>query len=153
MKKILTILLVVVLTFTFSACGGTDDTTEKNKELSNNSEIEGTEAKLNNDSETNEDTPSADEEKQNLIDGMRPEFKEAMDSYEAFYDQYCDFMKKYAENPSDLTMIAESADMMSKAADVSEKFDAWDEEEMNDAELKYYVEVNSRVAQKLIEVS
>ncbi len=88
-----------------------------------------------------------------LIDGMRPEFKEAMDSYEGFYDKYCDFMKKYAEDPSDLTMLAEYADMMSKAADMSEKFDAWDEDEMNNAELKYYLEVNNRVAQKLLEVS
>ncbi len=31
----------------------------------------------------------------NLVNGMRPKFKEAMDSYEAFYDEYCTFMKKY----------------------------------------------------------
>lgn len=36
-----------------------------------------------------------------LVDGMRPEFKEEMDNYEAFYDEYCDIMKKYVENPSD----------------------------------------------------
>ena len=84
---------------------------------------------------------------------MRPEFKEAMNSYEAFYDEYCDFMKEYADNPSDLTLLSEYTDMMSKAADMSEKFDAWNEDEMNDAELKYYLDVNNRVAQELLEVA
>ncbi len=150
MKKLLTILLVMVLVFSLTACGGNDT---KNKELSDNSNTAETEVKPNSDSETHENTTSVDEKEQDLVDGMRPEFKEAMDSYEEFYDKYCDFMKKYAEDPSDLTMLAEYADMMSKAADMSEKFDAWDEDEMNNAELKYYLEVNNRVAQKLLEVS
>lgn len=34
--------------------------------------------------------------------GLRPEFKEAMDAYEDFYGEYCDFMVKYKENPSDI---------------------------------------------------
>lgn len=108
--------------------------------------------------ETPEDTePTQEPEDSNssdtLVDGMRPEFKEAMDSYEAFYDGYCDFMKEYADNPTDISLLAEYADMMSKAADMSKKFDAWDEDEMNDAELKYYLEVSNRVAQKLLEVA
>ncbi len=110
-----------------------------------------------------ETTPSIDEEQdtsestnsdsQELVDGMRPEFKEAMDSYEAFYDEYCDFMKKYAENSTDLKLIAEYADMVSELAEMDKKFQAWDEGEMNDAELKYYLEVNTRVTQKLLEVA
>ena len=76
-----------------------------------------------------------------------------MDSYEAFYDEYCDFMRKYADNPTDLGLFADYADMMLEAADMSEKFDAWNEDEMNDAELKYYLEVSNRVAQKLLEVA
>lgn len=88
-----------------------------------------------------------------LVDGMRPEFKAAMDSYEAFYDEYCDFMKRYKENPADLTLLTQYGEMLSKAAEMSEKFEAWDENEMNTAELAYYIEVNSRVTQKLLEVS
>ena len=76
-----------------------------------------------------------------------------MDSYEAFYDEYCDFMKKYAENSTDLKLIAEYADMVSELAEMDKKFQAWDEGEMNDAELKYYLEVNTRVTQKLLEVA
>lgn len=84
-------------------------------------------------------------------DEIRPEFKEAMDSYEAFYDDYCDFMTKYKENPSDLQLIGEYTDMLAKVVEMDEKFAAWEEEDLTDAELMYYAEVNGRVAQKLLE--
>lgn len=96
---------------------------------------------------------SEDNDNQELVDGMRPEFKEAMDSYEAFYDEYCNFMKKYAENPTDLELLTEYTDMVSKLAEMDKKFEAWDEDEMNNTELKYYLEVNTRVTQKLLEVA
>ena len=83
---------------------------------------------------------------------MRPEFKEAMDSYEAFYDEYCAFMKKYQENPADLSLLAEYANMMSKLTEMDEKFDAWEDGDLNDEELKYYMEVQTRVTQKMLEV-
>lgn len=84
---------------------------------------------------------------------MRPEFKEAMDSYEAFYDEYCAFMKEYSENPSDLTLLSQYGEMMTQLSDMNEKFEAWNEDEMNDAELNYYLEVSNRIAQKLLEVA
>ena len=83
---------------------------------------------------------------------IRPEFKAAMDEYEAFYDQYCDFMKKYKENPSDLELAKESLDMYAKLGDMQESFDAWEDKDLNDAELKYYLEVTTRIEQKLIDV-
>lgn len=88
-----------------------------------------------------------------LVDGMRPEFKEAMDSYEAFYDEYCDIIKKYAENPSDMKILTDYTDMLTKAAEMAEKFDAWENSDMNSAELKYYLDVNNRVTQKLLDVA
>lgn len=84
--------------------------------------------------------------------GMRPEFKEAMDSYEAFYDEYCMFMKKYQENPTDLSLLAEYANMMNKLTEMDEKFDAWEDGDLNDEELKYYMEVQTRVSQKMLEI-
>lgn len=87
-----------------------------------------------------------------LVDGMRPEFKEAMDSYEAFYDEYCDIMKRYMANPTDLGLLSSYTDMLTKASEMSEKFEAWEDNEMNEAELKYYLDVNNRVTKKLLEV-
>lgn len=92
-----------------------------------------------------EETPAQEE-------GMDPEFKAAMDSYEAFYREYCDVIKRYNANPTDLTILTEYTDLLQKSIDMSAKFEAWDESEMNNAELQYYAEVNGRVTQMLLEV-
>ena len=88
-----------------------------------------------------------------LVDGMRKDFKDAMDSYEAFMDEYVAFMKKYSDNPSDVGLLADYTKYMSKYADMVEKFDKWESEDLNDAELTYYIDVQARVSKKLLEVA
>ena len=88
-----------------------------------------------------------------LVDGMRKDFKDAMDSYEAFIDEYVAFMKKYSDNPSDVSLLADYTKYMSKYADMVEKFDKWESEDLNDAELAYYIDVQARVSKKLLEVA
>ena len=88
-----------------------------------------------------------------LVDGMRKDFKDAMDSYEAFMDEYVAFMKKYSDNPSDVGLLADYTKYMSKYADMVEKFDKWESEDLNDAELAYYIDVQARVSKKLLDVA
>ena len=76
-----------------------------------------------------------------------------MDSYEAFMDEYVAFMKKYSENPTDMNLLTDYADYMNKYADMMEKFEQWESNDMNDAEFAYYLEVQTRVSKKLLEVS
>ena len=83
---------------------------------------------------------------------IRSDFKEAMDSYEAFIDEYVAFMKKYEDNPTDMELIGAYADYMSKYAEAAEKFDNWESEGLTDAELSYYLDVQTRVSKKLLEV-
>lgn len=83
--------------------------------------------------------------------GLRPDFKAAMDSYEAFMGEYCDFMAAYSENPSDLTLIGKYATYLEKYTKLTEDFDKWNSEDMNAAELAYYTEVQARVSKKLLE--
>ncbi len=86
--------------------------------------------------------------------GLRPEFKEAMDSYESFMNKYVDFMKKYKEaNGADLSLISDYAKYMSEYSDMVDKFDEWEDEDMSNEELAYYIDVQSRVSKKLLEVS
>ena len=75
--------------------------------------------------------PTTTEKEDTLIDGMRPEFKAAMDSYETFMTDYVDFMKKFEGNSSDLSILADYADYMKKYAAFAENFEKWDDEEMN----------------------
>ena len=88
-----------------------------------------------------------------LVDGMRPDFKAAMDSYEAFMNEYVDFMKKYNNNPSDAELLSDYADYVSKYSDFVEDFDKWEDEEMNNTEAAYYIDVQARVSKKLLEIS
>lgn len=119
------------------------DDENKNKE---HADDDGTESQK---SEKKDSSPKKDD----LVDGMRPEFKEAMDSYEDFYNDYCDFMKKYEKNPTDLELITDYTEMTKKVIDMNEKFDKWKDEDLNNAELKYYLDVQGRVTKKLAEVS
>ncbi len=84
---------------------------------------------------------------------INSDFKVAMDSYEEFMNDYVDFMKKYKANPTDLTLISDYADYMSDYAKFMEDFEAWENEDLNTAELAYYVEVQGRVSKKLLEVA
>lgn len=86
-------------------------------------------------------------------DNIDPNFKAAMDSYENFIDEYVAIVKKYSENPSDLELLSEYTDYMSKYADFLEDFEKWEKEEMNAAETAYYIEVQSRVSKKLLEIA
>ena len=84
---------------------------------------------------------------------IRQEFKNAMDSYEEFMDEYVAFMKKYKENPSDVSLLMDYAKYVSKYSDMVDKFDKWEDEDLNNEELSYYIEVSSRVTSKLLEVA
>ena len=103
-----------------------------------------------------ETAKAPDETKANdtqLVNGMRKDFKEAMDSYEAFMNEYVEFMKKYQSNPNDTKLLADYAKYMSKYADMCDKFDKWESQNLNAAEQAYYVDVQARVSKKLLEVS
>jgi hypothetical protein len=76
-----------------------------------------------------------------------------MDSYEKFMDEYCSFMKKYTKsNGTDMSLLADYSKYMSKYSDMVTKFENW-KSKTNDAELKYYLQVQTRVNQKLLEVT
>ena len=85
-------------------------------------------------------------------DGIDPDFKAAMDSYENFMNEYVEFMKKFSANPSDLSMLTYYADYMSKYAEFVSDFEKWENVEMNAAETAYYIDVQGRVSKKLLEV-
>lgn len=84
-------------------------------------------------------------------DEIRPETKEALDSYEEFMNEYAEFMQKYNKNSSDATLLKDYASYMTKYADFTDKFNKM-KDDLNDAELNYYLKVQARVLDKLSEV-
>lgn len=82
------------------------------------------------------------------------EFKKAMDDYEKFIDEYIAFMKKYEKsNGTDLSIMKDYAKYIDKYTKMVDSFDKWEDEELNTTEEKYYLQVQSRVAKKLLDAS
>ena len=104
-------------------------------------------------SDNPENDTSATSQQSNKSAGVRSDFKTAMDSYEKFFDEYVAIMKKYANNPGDTSILADYSKYMGKYAQMMSDFEKWESEDMNDAELAYYLEVQGRITKKLLEVS
>ena len=75
-----------------------------------------------------------------------------MDSYEKVMDEYVKFMKKYKANPTDMSLIKDYANYMKKYQQALQDFEKWNSKGLNNAELKYYLEVQKRVNEKLSSV-
>lgn len=88
-------------------------------------------------------------------DGIRPEFREMMDSYEVFFEEYAAFMEKYqqADTAHAANMLADWSNYMTKYADVMSKLQAVDQSELSPAEAVYYTEVNARILKILAGVA
>ena len=101
-----------------------------------------------------ETEPAPTEESKKEDSGkLGKEFKKAMDEYEEFMDKYVAFMKKYQKNPTDLSLLADYAEYMSDYADFMEAFEEWEDQDLNAAEMAYYIKVQSRISKKLLEVA
>ncbi len=94
------------------------------------------------------------EDKTDIIStgGVNPDLKAFLDSYEEFIDEYIEIMQKYTANPTDLSILGEYTEMMNKYADFEEKINNYDDKEMSAADAAYYLEVTTRVTQKLLTI-
>lgn len=101
--------------------------------------------------EENSEKEEESEKKELNQNEIRPEIKDAIDSYETFMDEYIDFMNKY--NTSNSTeLLMEYMDWLSKYADMAEKMEKM-EGDLTEAETKYYTEVMARISGKMIQFS
>lgn len=102
-----------------------------------------------------QDQPAAEASSAQSSGEVTPEFKEMMDSYEAFMNQYCDFMVKYADATSSgdsatlLSMTADYTSLVQQELDWASKIDGIDESTLSPADDAYYLEVQGRVLKKL----
>lgn len=166
---IIAIVIVGIIIISAVSKGNKDDRSSKESETEFTTEIsKGTEETKKDDSVTEskeEDTKKEDETQTEQessdtkssdtasvsSDAIRPEIKEAIDSYEAFVDSYCEFMKNY--DASDLTMLTKYADLMSKDYEMAQKFEDIENQDLTDAEANYYAQVSLRCSQKMLEAS
>lgn len=105
--------------------------------------------------ETEPPEPSDEDVRKAVNDGdyslVTPEFKELMDSYEAFYDEYIAFMQKYNSGEGDLMqMLDDYSKMMERLDEWSRKMDEIDESKLSPADDAYYLLVTLRIEKKLV---
>lgn len=99
------------------------------------------------------DEPQTDTEAlQNGSDTVDPEFKKTMDSYEAFFDEYAEFMRTYDESDDPASLMTQYTDILTRYAEVTDGLYSIDESSLSAADAAYYAEVTARIYQKLAEV-
>lgn len=152
MKRTIALLFVAIMSLSLAACTNNEaaSSTSKVPAIESTESNSGQAAKQEpSDKKTASDKNTGD----SSAEGIRPEFKEAMDSYEAFFDEYVAFMEKYAESDDTTSLLADYSNYMSQYAEVMKKMDAIDEDELSTAEAAYYLEVSTRITQKLATVA
>lgn len=161
MKKTFGILAVLLMVTLLAACGAETAvpvTTAQPESAPKTLATEAPETAAATEAETTvapETTAATEPETQpapteDLVNGLRREFKDAMDRYEAFMDEYIAFMSRYQLSPTDPALAGEYAGMMSRYAQASGEFGIWNPENMSEAEYNYHLDVQTRVQQKLI---
>ncbi|MBR5521178.1 MAG: hypothetical protein IKU54_04195 [Oscillospiraceae bacterium] len=149
MKKLLVLFISVMIGLTMVACGGSDK--DKTLHEETDSQITVTENGTTETSDTSVDEkPSESEE--TTMNGIRPEIKEALDSYEKFFDDYIVFINKYktANSTEAISLMSDYARYMAQFAETMEAMEGMENIEMSDEEIIYYMEVTSRISRKLL---
>ncbi len=127
-----------------------EESSNNNSEETNNNNTTNNNTNNNNTSNNNTTNNNTNNNTQ-MVNGMRKDFKDAMDSYEKFMDEYIAFMKKYNANPSDLSLLTEYTKILDKYNKFVDDFDNWESDDLNTKEAAYYLEVQTRVNKKISE--
>ena len=118
--------------------------TEKSKKSAENTEN----SKADDKGKANSDS------KNNIVNNdVSPEFKSAMDNYEKFIDEYIAFMEKYKNSDNPIDMLSDYNDYMNKYTETIKKLDEINQDELSPADYAYFLEVNTRITQKLLDMS
>ncbi len=103
--------------------------------------------------ETETDTPISMNTDAEENSGIRPEFRKAMDEYEAFFDEYCSLMQKLADSPDNVTLLMQYASFMSQYNDYMKSMNDLESDDLSTEELAYYIEATARIEVKLLEAA
>lgn len=98
----------------------------------------------------NDKEPSQEQSGKKDSGKVSPEFKEIMDSYEAFFDEYVAVMK--AASNGSLEAVLKSTLVLEKYAVMIDSLEAIEEEELSAADAAYYAEACGRIFAKLMQV-
>lgn len=85
-------------------------------------------------------------------DKVRKKFKKSMDAYLKVMKKYCKFVKKYEKKSKPKSMLKDYTELLEELTKVSKSIEKWSNSKLNDAELAYYLKIQTKVAELLTEV-
>ena len=145
--------------------GGTSTSNSSKTTASANKETIGTETGKSNipsdsfnqeEAEAKEETEEETEAKTETETEAKTEgssssdIRKAIDSYEAFFDEYIVFMEKYKRNPSDLQLLADYMKFVDQYEKTMNELDALNDADMSAADREYYLDAMNRINKKLL---
>lgn len=83
------------------------------------------------------------------------DWKQFLKDYEAWVDSYVEFMKKYKNNPTDASLIAEYGKLLSETAEWAEKSQKYENQlkEMSASDLGEYTKSITRILEKISSIA
>ena len=151
-KRVLVILSAALILLSLAACGKTEAAPASPAPAAAQ-----TAAPAQTPSPTPEPAPTPEptpaEEPESPAPGLvDPELKEFLDRYEDFVDSYIEFMKEYQKNPTDMNLLLKYTSILQEYAEFAAAIEAYDDEDMSEADALYYAEVTLRCSQKMLAV-
>ncbi|MBQ3021720.1 MAG: hypothetical protein IJD91_00135 [Clostridia bacterium] len=145
MKKLLALLLTIVMLLAFPGCGAKKEDIEENSE---------TDVIVSAQQKNKASEEEVDEEPEQKESTGEKEWRKFLEDYENWVDDYIKILKKYEENPTDLSILSDYADMMLELADWEAKTEKMEEELENASpgEVAEYSAELLRIAAKMAEV-
>lgn len=80
---------------------------------------------------------------------VTPEFKEKLDGYEEFFNEYIKFLTDYNRASDRTEMVSQLADYNARREDVTSKLNSIDKSALSKADALYYEDVTYRISKKL----
>lgn len=131
MRKAVQIFFVLLLISTLTACSSDNKNTAINDKPT----------EIKNEEQVPTDKKSTAE--------INAKLKAKLETYEAFFDKYVEFMKKFKSAEDTSGMLIEYADYMAKYAENILKLESINKKELTKEEREYYQEVFNRIMKKI----
>ena len=149
MRKAIGIILIVSLMLMLAACGEVTVVTDNTQTQTLPVENAENEPDTSTEVETVETEPTAslEEEPEETV-----EWRQFLQEYEAWVDDYISIVKKYEENPTDMTILTDYMEMLSNLTQWTQKADNIQGSILDTNEALEYSKEMLRIAGKLAEV-
>lgn len=157
------VIIAIVLLAVLKACFGKDDKPEPKHEepqvvekQEDSKPVEEQPQEVVEEPEPELEPEVEEEEPQEEVvdqNGIRPEFKKSMESYEAFFDEYIEFMSSFKYEDAGLSALAKYTEFLTKYEKAMSEMDKIDESELTEAEDKLFLETQLRINNKLAEAA